>query len=132
MEENSYAFDCVHDGDDAFYYAENASYDLVLLDIMMPKSDGIEMCHKLRKNKYKTPILFLTAKDTVEDKVKGLDVGADDYIVKPFAFPELLARIRAILLRYGVTEKSPEIQIGDLRLNTVNHDVFWKDNKNSF
>lgn len=127
LEENSYAVDCVHDGDDGFYYAENGSYDLVLLDIMMPKIDGIEMCRKLRKNKYKTPILFLTAKDSVEDRVKGLDMGVDDYIVKPFAFPELLARIRAILRRDGVTEKSPEIQIGDLRLNTVTHEVFWKD-----
>ena len=127
LTENAYAVDCVHNGDDGYYYVENGAYDLVILDIMMPKCDGMTMCRNLRKHNIMTPILFLTAKDTVEDRVQGLDIGADDYIVKPFAFPELLARMRAILRRDGVSDKLPEIQMGELVLNTVTHEVFYKD-----
>ncbi len=127
LEEDSYAVDCVHDGDDGQYYAENnASYDLIVLDVMMPKRDGIEMCKNLRAKNVNIPILMLTAKDTVEDRVAGLDTGADDYLVKPFAFPELLARVRALIRRKGET-RSPELKVGDLVLNTVTHEVLWKD-----
>ncbi len=124
--EASYAVDCVHDGEDGTYYAETGSYDLVILDIMMPKTDGLEMCRLLRAKNIRTPILMLTAKDTVEDRVTGLDTGADDYLVKPFAFPELLARVRALLRREG-NVRSPELTIADLVLNTVTREVWWKD-----
>ena len=101
LEEDYYAVDCVHNGEDGEYYAENTSYDLIILDIMMPKKDGLEVCRNLRARKVSTPLLMLTAKDTIEDRVKGLDTGADDYLVKPFAFSELLARVRALLRRKG-------------------------------
>jgi len=91
---------------------------------MMPKKDGIEVCQELRAKKINTPILMLTARDAVEDRVKGLDAGADDYLVKPFAFNELLARIRALLRRNGMT-KSPELKVGDLVLNTLTREV-WR------
>lgn len=126
LEEDSYAVDCVHDGKEGAYYAENGSYDLIILDIMMPKTDGLEMCRNLRAKQISTPVLMLTAKGAVDDKVAGLDTGADDYLVKPFAFPELLARIRALLRREGVS-KSPELKVGSLTLNTVTHEVWWKD-----
>ncbi|MCP4689974.1 MAG: response regulator transcription factor [Desulfobacterales bacterium] len=125
LEEESYAVDCVHDGDDGAYWAETGSYDLIILDIMMPKINGIEVCRRLRGKNINTPILMLTAKDTVEDRVAGLDTGADDYLVKPFAFPEMLARVRALLRREGGS-KSPELTVGDLVLNTVTREVWWK------
>lgn len=125
LEENSYSVDCVHDGEDGITYAETGLYDLLILDIMMPKKNGLEVCGHLRKKNIKTPILMLTAKDTVNDRVKGLDVGADDYLIKPFDFAELLARVRALLRREGGT-KSVEIKNGDLVLNTATREVFWK------
>lgn len=125
LEENSYAVDCVHDGEEGQYYAEINHYDLIILDVMMPKKDGWTVCRKLRSKRINTPILMLTAKDEVDDRVKGLDGGADDYLVKPFAFPELLARIRA-LLRRDASEKSPELSVGELVLDTVSREVKWK------
>ncbi len=125
LEENAYAVDSVHDGDDGEYYAENTPYDLIILDIMMPQKSGIEVCRNLRAKKINTPILMLTAKDTVDDRVKGLDTGADDYLVKPFAFTELLARVRALLRREGES-KSSELKVGDLVLNTLTREVWWK------
>jgi len=92
---------------------------------MMPKIDGLEMCRRLRAKKNLTPVLMLTAKDAVEDRVAGLDTGADDYLVKPFAFPELLARVRALLRRESGV-KSPELKVGELVLNTVTREVRWK------
>jgi DNA-binding response OmpR family regulator len=120
--EEAYAVDVAYDGEEAVYLAWINPYDLIILDIMMPKKDGIEVCSELRTNGMNMPILMLTAKDTVEDRVKGLDAGADDYLVKPFAFNELLARVRALLRREGVS-KAPEIQIGDLVLNTLTREV---------
>ncbi len=125
LEEEAYAVDCVHDGEDGYCYAENGSYDLIILDIMMPKTDGLEMCRRLRAKKNLTPVLMLTAKDAVEDRVAGLDTGADDYLVKPFAFPELLARVRALLRRES-SVKSSELKVGELVLNTVTREVRWK------
>jgi len=125
LEEEAYAVDCVHDGEEGLYYAENTSYNLIILDIMMPKIDGLEMCRRLRAKKNLTPVLMLTAKDAVEDRVAGLDTGADDYLVKPFAFPELLARVRALLRRESGV-KSPELKVGELVLNTVTREVRWK------
>jgi len=120
--EEAYAVDLAYDGEEGEYMAEVNPYDLIILDIMLPGKDGIEVCRELRTKKVNTPILMLTAKDTVEDRVKGLDVGADDYLVKPFAFNELLARVRAMLRREGMA-KSPELRVGDLTLDTLTRQV---------
>ena len=125
--EESYAVDAAYDGEEGQYFAETNSYDLIILDIMMPKKDGLEVCRELRSKGINTPILILTAKDAVEDRVKGLDTGADDYLVKPFAFSELLARVRALLRRESAS-KSPELKVGDLRLNTLTREA-WKGDK---
>jgi len=122
--EEGYAVDVAYDGEEGEYCGEVNSYDLIILDIMMPKKDGIEVCQELRSKRVNTPILMLTARDTVEDRVRGLDAGADDYLVKPFAFSELLARVRALLRREGVS-KSPELKVGDLVLNTLTREV-WR------
>jgi DNA-binding response OmpR family regulator len=122
--EETYAVDVAYDGEEGEYLAEVNPYDLIILDIMMPVKDGIEVCQELRARKVNTPILMLTAKDTVEDRVKGLDTGADDYLVKPFAFSELLARVRALLRREGMS-KSPELRVGDIILNTLTRQV-WR------
>jgi len=122
--EEAYAVDLAYDGEEGAYLAEVNPYDLIILDIMLPNKDGIQVCHELRAKKVNTPILMLTAKDTVEDRVKGLDTGADDYLVKPFAFSELLARVRALLRREGMS-KSPELRVGDLILNTLTRQV-WR------
>ena len=122
--EEAYAVDLGYDGEEGEYLAEVNPYDLIILDIMLPNKDGIEVCQELRAKKVNTPILMLTAKDTVEDRVRGLDTGADDYLVKPFAFNELLARVRALLRREGMS-KSPELKVGDLTLNTLTHQV-WR------
>ena len=122
--EEAYAVDLAYDGEEGEYLAEVNPYDLIILDIMLPNKDGIEVCHELRAKKINTPILMLTAKDTVEDRVRGLDTGADDYLVKPFAFNELLARVRALLRREAMS-KSPELRVGDLTLNTLTRQV-WR------
>ncbi|NPV81401.1 MAG: response regulator transcription factor [Firmicutes bacterium] len=118
LEEEGYAVDVAQDGESALDYAESAQYDLLILDIMLPKKDGISVCQELRKRGIKTPILMLTARDTIDDRVEGLDAGADDYLVKPFAFRELLARLRALLRR--PREVTPaRLQAGDLILDTA-------------
>ncbi|MBA7704655.1 Transcriptional regulatory protein TcrA [subsurface metagenome] len=123
--EEAYAVDVAYDGEESEYFAEEYSYDLIILDIMMPKKDGIEVCQELRAKNINTPILILTARDAVEDRVKGLDAGADDYLVKPFAFNELLARVRALLRREGTT-RSPQLRVGDLVLNTLTREVWLR------
>ena len=122
--EEAYAVDLAYDGEEGEYLAEVNLYDVIILDIMLPNKNGIEVCQELRAKKISIPILMLTAKDTVEDRVRGLDTGADDYLIKPFAFGELLARIRALLRREGMS-KSPELQVGDLTLNTLTRQV-WR------
>ncbi|NPV52660.1 MAG: response regulator transcription factor [Firmicutes bacterium] len=118
LEEEGYAVDVAGDGESALDYAGSAQYDLLILDIMLPKRDGVSVCQELRKRGFKTPILMLTARDTVDDRVEGLDAGADDYLVKPFAFKELLARARALLRR--PREVAPaRLQVGDLILDTA-------------
>ena len=94
-----YTVDLVENGDDAFFMAESSPYDLIILDIMLPGKDGIAVCKDLRKNNNNTPILMLTALNDLDDKISGLDSGADDYLTKPFSFPELLARVRALQRR---------------------------------
>ncbi len=121
LEEN-YSVDTSFDGEDAQYMAETISYDMIILDVMLPKKDGITVCHELRTKMINIPILMLTAKDTVEDRVKGLDSGADDYMVKPFAFSELLARVRALLRRKALS-KTAKLQVGDLIIDTLTREV---------
>ena len=118
LEEEHYAVDVAYDGEEALDWAAVVGYDLILLDILLPKKDGIQVCRELRDRGSKVPILMLTARDAVEDRVRGLDSGADDYLVKPFAFQELLARIRALLRRQSEV-KTAQIQVGDLVLDTV-------------
>lgn len=117
LREEAYVVDVAFDGEEGQYLAEVNPYDLIVLDIMMPKKDGITVCRELRANNVNTPILMLTARDAVEDRVSGLDAGADDYLIKPFAFSELLARVRALLRREGIV-RSFEIKVGDLILDT--------------
>ena len=99
LKENHYVVDVAYDADTALETAEINPYDLIILDIMLDGKDGISVCQQLRKGKINTPVLMLTARDSIKDKVRGLDAGADDYLTKPFAFDELLARVRALLRR---------------------------------
>lgn len=122
LKENHYAVDVASDGEKGFFMAEVNIYDLIILDVMLPEKDGISVCRELRKKKIGVPILILTAKDTVRDKVSGLDSGADDYLTKPFAFEELLARIR-VLLRRKDGIKATILKASDLELNQLTHEV---------
>ena len=122
LEEETYAVDVAYDGEEGFHLADMNQYDMIILDLMLPKMDGLEVLSRLRDKKVMTPILLLTAKDAVEDKVNGLNKGADDYLTKPFAFSELLARVRS-LLRRGQVETKTELQVGDLSLDMVSHKV---------
>jgi DNA-binding response OmpR family regulator len=122
MTEIDYAVDTSYNGEEGEELAKTVPYDLIILDIVLPKKDGIEVCLELRRNKINSRIIMLTCKDTVSDRVKGLDAGADDYLVKPFAFDELLARIRA-LLRREISDGSHILQVGDLSLNTLTREV---------
>jgi DNA-binding response OmpR family regulator len=125
LEEEHYAVDTAYDGETGLYMSEVNEYDLVVLDLMIPKIEGLEVLKRIRWNKNNVPILVLTAKDTVEDIVRGLDSGCDDYLTKPFEFKEFLARIRALLRREKV-EKEPSLKIADLTLSLVTHKVARK------
>lgn len=120
LEEEGYAVDVACDGEEALDWAAMVDYDLIVLDVLLPKKNGIQTCRDLRAQGNKVPVLMLTARDAVEDRVRGLDSGADDYLVKPFAFQELLARIRALLRRSGEV-KTTRLQVGDLLLDTLTH-----------
>ena len=122
LEGNSYSVDVAHTGEDGFFRASSEHFDLVVLDVMLPGRNGIEVLSAIRKQGHKVPVLLLTARDSVEDRVLGLDAGADDYLVKPFAFPELLARIRA-LLRRGKTESITTLRMRDLEMDLVGRSV---------
>ena len=122
LEEEHYAVDTAYDGETGLYMADINEYDLIVLDLMIPKIDGLEVLQKIRSNKNNVPILVLTAKDTVEDIVKGLDSGCDDYLTKPFNFTVFLARIRALLRREKI-EKEPLLKLADLTLSPVTHKV---------
>lgn len=117
-----YSVDSCFDGEEALSYIEMAEYDGIILDIMMPKRDGLSVLHSLRKKGIGTPVLFLTARDAVEDRVLGLDSGADDYLVKPFAFDELIARIRA-MTRKSAGNSSNIFSVADLVMDTASHTV---------
>ena len=122
LKEEHYIVDVAYDGEKGLFLAEINAYDLIILDIMLPIKDGLSICKELRSKKIDTPILMLTARDRVEDKVLGLDLGADDYLAKPFEFEELLARVRA-LLRRKEGGKSTLLKIADLELDQLTHKV---------
>jgi heavy metal response regulator len=122
LEEEFYSVDVAYDGKEGLRLALIEEYDLIILDIMLPFKDGFTVLKELRNEKISIPVLFLTAKDTLSDKVQGLDSGADDYLPKPFAFEELLARVRALLRRKAV-EKDLVIKVLDLSLDTQTHSV---------
>lgn len=123
LREENYAVDVFHNGEDGAYWAVANEYDIIILDIMLPMKNGIDVCREIRSNNILTPIIMLTAKDTTEDKVKGLNAGADDYLSKPFAFAELLARIQA-LLRRNQEFKSQILKAADLELDVNSRRVF--------
>jgi|SRR3972149_1444760 len=120
LSENGFIVDVADQGEDGLRCALRIGYDLVILDIMLPKQDGWSVIAEIRRSGKQTPVLFLTARDTVQDRVKGLELGADDYIVKPFAFSELLARVRSILRR-GPTRQSEILRIADLEIDLLRH-----------
>ncbi len=122
LQDNSYAVDVAYDGETGFDLASTENYDAIILDWMLPKLSGIEICDKLRKENIATPVLFLTARSQLENKVAGLSIGADDFLVKPFAFAELLARIKA-LMRRPKEVLQPKLQVGDLTINTITYEV---------
>ena len=121
LEDEHFAVDVFSNGQEAYEQAATEEYDVILLDIMLPGMDGITICQKLRDEKNYTPIIMLTAKDTIEDKVTGLDIGADDYLVKPFSFEELLARIRSVVRRTTTNELI--LTVDSLTLNPATHIV---------
>ena len=120
---HKYIVDPVYNGEDAYDYAMYGDYDGVILDIMMPKKDGLEVLKELRENGFKKPVMLLTAKSQVEDRIKGLDAGADDYLTKPFDMGELLARVRA-MLRRGEEFHANLLKYGDLTLDIENFNSF--------
>jgi DNA-binding response OmpR family regulator len=122
LEGNSYSVSVAHTGEEGFFLANSETFDLVVLDVMLPGRSGIEVLSAIRKLGRKIPVLLLTAKDSIEDRVVGLDAGADDYLVKPFAFPELLARTRA-LLRRGRAESATKLRLHDLEMDLVGRSV---------
>ncbi len=125
LREQSFAVDLAFDGENALYQAEINDYDLIVLDIMIPAPDGFAVCRELRRKDNPTPILMLTARDSTEDKIRGLDTGADDYLTKPFKFGEMMARIRA-LLRRSTSELSPtKLKVADLTIN-INAQRVWR------
>ena len=126
LKQEKYGVDSCFDGEEALDYIFSVEYDIILLDIMLPKKNGFEVMESMRKKGIKTPVLFLTAREQIEDRVKGLDLGADDYLVKPFAFEELLARIRVVLRKNSVSgEDSGNIlKIANLTVDCNKHEVF--------
>lgn len=122
LEQEKYAVDVAYTGTEGYDLAASEEYDLIILDIMLPEMDGITICKKIREQKIHTPILLLTAKSQVHDKVQGLDTGADDYLTKPFSFEEFLARVRALVRRKG-TETQLELSVDDLSMNIKRFEV---------
>ena len=128
LEEEQHVVQTASDGEAGFKFALEEPFDLIVLDWMLPKKDGLSLLKDLREKKNTTPVLMLTAKDSVEDIVAGLDSGSDDYLTKPFAFSELIARVRALLRRSGL-ERGAEIRFSDMRLDPVTHKAWRMDNE---
>ncbi len=126
--EEGFAADIAATGDDAIWMGAATEYDAIVLDVMLPGADGFEVCRRLRADGVWSPVLMLTARDAVEDRVAGLDAGADDYLVKPFSFAELLARLRA-LARRPPLERPTVLEVGDLRLDPATHQVWRGDDE---
>lgn len=126
LEKEGYSVDSCYDGEDALHYIDVGEFDAIILDIMMPKLSGLDVLTKIRAKGNDTPVLFLTAKDSVEDRVCGLDAGAEDYLVKPFAFDELLARIRVLVRKQG-KQTTNEYRYADLVIDISSHMV-WRGN----
>jgi two-component system OmpR family response regulator len=124
--EEGYAADLADRGEEALWMAQAVPYDAIVLDVMLPGADGFEICRRMRGSGVWAPVLMLTARDAVDDRVNGLDAGADDYLTKPFAFEELLARLRALTRRAPV-ERQPVLQVGDLRLDPAAHRAWRGD-----
>jgi len=122
LKEQHYTVDVAYDGERGSFLADVNEYDLIILDIMLPQMDGLSLCTEIRKKKSEVPVLMLTAKDKVKDKVRGLEGGADDYLTKPFAFEELLARVAALLRRKSAG-KANTLSVGDLELDRLKHSV---------
>jgi two-component system, OmpR family, response regulator len=122
FQREGYAVDLARDGDEALAQASMYDYDAVVLDVMLPGKDGFDVCRALRRDERSVPVLMLTARDQVRDRIRGLDAGADDYLVKPFDFGELLARLRA-LIRRGPSEAPAVVEVGDLRVDPARHVV---------
>ncbi len=123
LEEQGYAVDTAFTGREALDWVETVAYDIIVLDLLLPELDGISVCRELRMRGLRAPILMLTARDSIDDRVAGLDAGADDYLVKPFALRELLARLRALTRRAADVSRSAIIQMADLSLDTLTHRV---------
>ncbi len=124
LEEEGYTVELARDGEEGLKMINDGSYNLILMDLMLPKMDGLQVIKEMRAHNVRTPVLCLTAKDKVDDIVSGLDSGSDDYLTKPFAFIELLARVRA-LIRRGSSERGAELTFADLRIDPVTHKV-WR------
>ena len=122
LEQEGHAVEIAADGEFGLRKALESEFDAVVLDVMLPGRDGVSVCRELRGQGCWVPVLMLTARDGIEDRIRGLDAGADDYLVKPFAFGELLARLRA-LVRRGPTERAPVLEVGDVRLDPAAHTV---------
>lgn len=122
LEEDGFAVDAAYDGEDGQFMGQSEEYDLIILDVMLPKIDGVIVCKNIRKKGHKTPLLMLTAKSAVEDKVVGLDSGADDYMTKPFSFLELRSRVRALIRRTS-RDSNTTLSIGDLVVDPLKHTV---------
>jgi len=127
LREEGFAVDAAFDGETGWDYANTNDYDLIILDLMLPKMNGIAVCSKIREKGLRVPVLMLTARDAVEDKVKGLDAGADDYLTKPFAFDELLARIRALMRRPQTLEQEVVLAAGGVKLDLLARRVWVAD-----
>jgi two-component system, OmpR family, response regulator len=126
LSEEGYAVDVAPDGPQALVRATATEYDVIVLDVMLPGLDGFEVCRRLRAQTVQSPVLMLTARDGVDDRIAGLDLGADDYLTKPFAFDELVARLRA-LTRRGALERTPVLEVGALRLDPRTKQVWRSD-----
>jgi two-component system, OmpR family, copper resistance phosphate regulon response regulator CusR len=123
LQAEQYEVALAHSGEEGFYIAQTEAFDLLVLDVMLPGRNGFEILATLRQHGFKTPVLMLTARDAIEDRVRGLDTGADDYLLKPFAFPELLARVRALCRRGIIPEASPKLRVADLEVDVVGRSV---------
>src|ERR671915_2439776 len=126
LEEEGHAADVAATGDDALWMGASVEYDAIVLDVMLPGADGFEVCRRLRERGVWAPVLMLTARDAVDDRIAGLDAGADDYLPKPFSFAELLARLRA-LVRRGAAERPTVLEVDDLRLDPATRQVWRGD-----